>query len=171
MRPVPSFPTAIASLLAFDREGLLTRVKESSCSSTHAYRMKHTVARYALMGCGWLALGFAVAGLVLPVLPTAPFVLLAAACFLRSSEHLHSWIVEHPAFGVHVRDYLAGKGLRRRSKLMAYGSLWASVLLSVTLFVPWPVADAAIVVIAMVVTVYIARLPTCGPNKPSPESD
>ena len=149
----------------------MTTVKGFGCAGVHALHMKtHTLASFALMGCGWLALGLGAAGLFLPILPTAPFVLLAAACFLRSSERLHSWIVEHPTLGVHVRDYLAGKGLRRRSKVMAYGSLWASVSLSVVVFVPWLVADVAIIVIAMAVTLYIARLPTCDPEQPSPKS-
>ncbi|MDP2232810.1 MAG: YbaN family protein, partial [Actinomycetota bacterium] len=104
-------------------------------------------------------------------LPTAPFVLVAAACFMRSSERLHTWVVEHPTFGIHVRDYLAGKGLKRRTKAVALATLWSSVSISVTVFVPLLVADMAIVAIAALVTVYIVRLPTCDPEGFLPESD
>ena len=121
------------------------------------------------MGCGWLALGLGAAGIFLPVLPTAPFVILAAACFLRSSERLYSWIVDHPVFGVHVRDYLAGKGLQRRSKVAALATLWASVSFSVVLFVPWFLVDAIIIVIAALVTAYIVQLPTWDPVRSAQE--
>ncbi|MGE5229565.1 MAG: YbaN family protein, partial [Deltaproteobacteria bacterium] len=61
-----------------------------------------------LLACGWTSLGLGVVGLAVPVLPTVPFVLLAAACFVRSSERCHRWLVTHPVFGRHVADYEAG---------------------------------------------------------------
>lgn len=118
--------------------------------------------RYALLGCGWVALAIGAVGLFVPILPTAPFVLLAAACFMRGSDRLHAWLTEHPTFGVHIRDYLAGNGLQRRSKVMALATLWASVLTSTVLLVPIIVVDCIIVGIALAVTLYILRLPTCG---------
>jgi len=108
--------------------------------------------------------------MLLPVLPTAPFVLLAAACFMRSSERLHRWLVGHPTFGVHIRDYLAGRGLRGRTKAVALLTLWASVALSVLVLVPLPLVDAAILVVAAGVTAYIWRLPTCSCNGLDPEA-
>lgn len=148
----------------------LMTVKGEEDRCAHAEPMKtHAVARYSLMGCGWVALGLGAAGVFLPILPTAPFVILAAACFLRSSERLHSWIVEHRVFGIHVKDYLAGKGLQRRSKVAALTTLWASVSFSVALFVPWFFVDAALIVIAALVTAYIVRLPTCDPKRSAQE--
>jgi len=120
-----------------------------------------TYTRYVLLGCGWGALGLGTLGMFVPVLPTAPFVLLAAACFMRSSERLHRWLVEHPTFGSHIEDYLAGKGLRRRTKVVALATLWGSVTLSVALFIPLLAVDAVVIVVAAAVTVYIVRLPTC----------
>jgi hypothetical protein len=119
------------------------------------------LVRYALLGCGWVALGLGALGLLVPVLPTAPFVLLAAACFMRSSERLHDWLVQHPTFGVHIRDYLAGRGLRLRTKVVALVTLWGSVTVSVIAFVPIHYADVAIVLIAAAVSVYLIRLPVC----------
>jgi uncharacterized membrane protein YbaN (DUF454 family) len=113
-----------------------------------------------LLACGWTSLGLGAAGLVLPVLPTVPFVLLAAACFLRGSERHYRWLVSHPVFGPHIADYLAGKGLRRRAKVTALATLWASVLLSVLVFIPLPAADVAVLAIAGAVSAYILWLPT-----------
>jgi uncharacterized membrane protein YbaN (DUF454 family) len=96
-----------------------------------------------------------------PVLPTAPFVLLAAACFMRSSERLHGWLVRHPLFGCHIEDYLAGRGLRAKTKFVALLTLWASVAASAALFVPLLLVDLLLIAIAAGVTLYIMRLPTC----------
>jgi len=123
--------------------------------------------KYVLLACGWLSFGLGIVGMFLPILPTAPFILLAAACFMRSSESLHRWLVEHPTFGIHIKDYLDGRGLRRRSKVVALLTLWASVSVSVLLLVPLLAIDIAIVVIAAAVTVYILRLPTCDEFAPT----
>ena len=90
-----------------------------------------------------------------------PFLLLAAACFLRGSERRHRWLVSHPVFGPPIADYLSGRGLRPRAKAVALVSLWASVLLSVLAFVPHLAADLALLGVAAAVSVYILRLPTC----------
>lgn len=119
------------------------------------------LARYLLLACGWAALGLGAVGLLIPILPTAPFIVLAAACFMRSSDRLHAWVVAHPTFGIHVRDYLAGKGLQRRSKVLALATLWASVLMSAGLLVPVPLVGIVLVCIAAAVSIYILRLPTC----------
>lgn len=125
------------------------------------------LTRHLLLAVGWTALGLAVVGIVVPVLPTVPFLLLAAACFLRSSERLHRWLVTHPLFGTHIADYLAGRGLRVRAKVTALAMLWVSILLSVILVVPLLWADAVMLAVAAAVSVYILRLPTCPPGPPS----
>jgi uncharacterized membrane protein YbaN (DUF454 family) len=124
--------------------------------------------RYVLLICGWLALGLGMIGIVLPVLPTTPFVLLAAACFLRSSKKLHTWLVSSPRFGPHINNYLAGRGLRQRTKVVALVMLWASVLSSAHFFVSLLAVDLAMVAVAAAVSVYILRLPTyagAGPHR------
>jgi len=63
--------------------------------------------RVLLIALGWIALAFAVIGLFLPLLPTTPFVLLAAFFFSRGSRRLHAWLIEHPRFGHYVRDWEA----------------------------------------------------------------
>jgi hypothetical protein len=118
------------------------------------------LVRYLVLVCGWLFFGLGVVGAFVPVWPTTPFMLLAAACFMRSSERLHRWLVEHPRYGHHIRDYLEGRGLRLRAKVLAISTLWASTLLSVSAFVPHLAIDLLLVAIATGVTVYLVRLPT-----------
>jgi uncharacterized membrane protein YbaN (DUF454 family) len=122
--------------------------------------------RIVLLTIGWISLGLGAIGLFVPVLPTTPFVLLAAACFLRSSERLHRWLVEHPTFGTHIADYLEGKGLTRKTKIVALATLWGSVAVSTIYFVPVPIADAIIVAIAAGVTIYLLNLPTSSEEDP-----
>jgi uncharacterized membrane protein YbaN (DUF454 family) len=140
----------------------LTRVNGGLRAAAYTREVKRIKPRL-LLACGWTSLGLGVAGLVLPVLPTVPFVLLAAACFLRSSERRYHWLVRHPVFGPHIADYLAGRGLRPQVKLVALLTLWASVLVSVLAFVPLLVADMIVLAVAAAVSVYILRLPSRRP--------
>lgn len=99
--------------------------------------------------------------MALPVLPTTPFILLAAACFMYSSERAHAWLVDHPKFGFHIEDYLEGRGIRARAKIVAITTLWLSVGLSVWHFIPILWVDILVIVIAIGVTWYLLSLPTC----------
>ena len=68
---------------------------------------------------GGLFVGIGSIGVVLPGLPTTPFMLLAAACFARSSERFYDWLISNPFFGEDVRCYRAGHGIRPRVKFIA----------------------------------------------------
>lgn len=127
------------------------------------------IKRHVLLACGWLSLGLGILGMFLPILPTAPFILLAAACFARSSSVLHRWLVEHPTFGIHIKDFLDGKGLRRGTKAVALLALWVSVAASTLLWVPFVIVDVFIVATAGAVTVYILRLPTSDSDAGTPD--
>lgn len=92
----------------------------------------------------WIALGFcAVAlgliGLVLPLLPTTPFMILAAAAFAKSSPRLHDWLVGHPVFGPAIRNWQSHRAISRRGKRMAVAAMAAAFALSVVLGVGWQV--------------------------------
>ena len=67
--------------------------------------MKREATRLALLFIGSLALVLGVIGVFVPLLPTTPFILLAAWCFLRSSPRFHAWLTTHPRFGPIIRDW------------------------------------------------------------------
>ena len=83
--------------------------------------------RYLLQGIGWLSVALGVIGIFLPVLPTTPFLLLAAACFARSSPRFYHWLVDHPRLGPWIGGYLNGKGIPLKGKVYAIGLMWISI--------------------------------------------
>lgn len=83
-----------------------------------------------LIVCGFISLGLGVLGVVLPVLPTTPFVLLSAACFAGSSRKIYDWLASTKYFGAIVRNYKTGCGIPRRVKRMAVTYLWIGLIVS-----------------------------------------
>ncbi|WLG97244.1 YbaN family protein [Pseudomonas sp. FP198] len=117
------------------------------------------ILRYALLAIGWLSVVLGVIGIFIPILPTTPFLLLAAACFARSSPRFYRWLVEHPRLGPWIGDYLSGNGIPLKGKVYAIGLMWASILLSCYL-VPLPWARVFMLTSAVLVTIYILRQKT-----------
>jgi uncharacterized membrane protein YbaN (DUF454 family) len=92
----------------------------------------------------WLTLGlvFLAAGLIgviLPVVPTTPFLLLAAGCFAKSSPRLHEWLLSHPLFGPPIRNWEENGAISHRAKWLAVGSMAAVFAVSLALGLSWPV--------------------------------
>lgn len=80
---------------------------------------------FIIVGIVSLALG--IVGIFLPLLPTVPFILLAAACSLRGSKRMHTLLVRMPFAGKMIKDYEQGRGVRRRTKITALLMLWGGV--------------------------------------------
>ena len=115
-------------------------------------------AIYLIIGTVALALG--AVGLFLPVLPTTPFVILAAACYLRSSKRMHAWILQSRLFGETIESFQAGRGLKRATKIRALVLMWATISISAFFFVDQLIFRGAMFLVAAGVTVYLLRLPT-----------
>jgi len=109
---------------------------------------------------GTLALFLGALGIFLPVLPTTPFVILAAACYLRSSKRMHAWILQSRLFGETIENYQAGRGLKRDTKIRALVLMWATISISAFFFVDQLIFRGAMFLVATGVTVYLLRLPT-----------
>jgi len=122
--------------------------------------VKNVVLRWLLISCGWIAIAGGVIGIFLPLVPTVPFLLLAVACFARSSERFHTWLVEHNHLGPLLRDYLSGTGIPHRAKTIAIGMIWVSFTASTVLFARVFWLKAVLIGTAAVITLYLLYLPT-----------
>ncbi|PWG61547.1 YbaN family protein [Sediminicurvatus halobius] len=125
---------------------------------------KNPSLRAALVRRLWLALalvfvGLGSAGAVLPLLPTTPFLLLAAYCASRSSPHLHAWLYSHPRFGPLLRDWRDHRAIRPRAKITALLLLAASWVV-MWLTVPHETARLAATGVMAIVAVFLATRPT-----------
>jgi uncharacterized membrane protein YbaN (DUF454 family) len=116
--------------------------------------------RYLLIALGFTAVGLAVIGIFLPILPTTPFLLLAAFLFGRSSPRFYAWLHSNRWFGAYLTNYRAGRGLPLREKVLTILALWVAILLSITLALTNWWMRGSLLVIATAVTVHLLRIPT-----------
>ena len=115
----------------------------------------------------WFILGFTVmciglVGIVVPGLPTTPLMILAAACFAKSSQKFYDWIINNKMFGHHVKNYREGKGIPKKSKPIILGTMWTFVLFAVLIAIPDSAPDVsriATLVLAVIGTIFILRVP------------
>ena len=83
--------------------------------------------RWMLRAAGLLCVGLGVVGVFVPILPTTPFLLLAAAAFVRSSPRLYHWLIHHKWFGSYIRSYREYRAITLRAKVVTLTLLWAVI--------------------------------------------
>ncbi len=130
--------------------------------------------RMVLIAVGILCVMLGALGIVLPLLPTTPFLLLAACCFGRSSPRFYTWLHSNRWFGSYLRNYRAGRGISRKHKQCALLLLWLAIGYSVLQVVDFWWAKAVLLGIALAVTVHLLRLPTLrekGLSSPEPRDE
>jgi uncharacterized membrane protein YbaN (DUF454 family) len=118
------------------------------------------LARYLLIAAGTLAVALAVLGIFLPILPTTPFLLLAAFLYARSSERFLRWLLTNRVFGAYIDGYRRGLGIPRREKILTITALWLTISFSALSVVQVAWLKVLLFLIAISVTVHLARIPT-----------
>jgi uncharacterized membrane protein YbaN (DUF454 family) len=126
--------------------------------------------RWLLMTIGVLAVGLGIAGIFLPLLPTTPFLLLAAACFIRSSDRLYQWLIQNKWFGSYIRNYQEYRALPLRAKVVALILLWTTMSYTVFVLVNHLALRVFLLLVAVIVTVYLLRLKTIKEEKRKAET-
>ena len=127
------------------------------------------VRRAFLIVAGLLSVVVGAIGIIVPLLPTTPFLLLAAVCFVRSSDRLYRWLTTNRVFGSYLRNYQEHRAMPAGMKWCAVSVLWLTIGLSIVAIDHLPVR-VLLVVVAIGVTILIARIRTLEKRSADPVS-
>jgi uncharacterized membrane protein YbaN (DUF454 family) len=122
--------------------------------------MQINTKRKLLLIGGVASVVVGIIGIFVPVLPTTPFLLLAAFCFIRSSDRLYGWLLNNRFLGEYVRNYIEKRGMPLRLKIATILLLWISIGLSITLGVHHIALRLLLACIAIGVTIHILLIKT-----------
>jgi len=115
---------------------------------------------------GWTSFGLGFVGILVPLLPTVPFMLLAAFCFARGSERFHDWLLNHSRFGPAVRDWRAHGAISRHGKIAAVVAAFVTLGVSLALGLPGYVLAIQAVALSVMMAFVLSR-PTAPAQSPS----
>ena len=129
--------------------------------------MKNTASkplRYLLILTGMLCVALGLIGIFLPLLPTTPFMLLAAACFAQSSPRFHNALLESRLFGPIIKQWQAQRSIPKKSKTQAIFLVVVVFSISIVFFIQDSLARALMVATAAVLIGFLLRIPSAEPN-------
>jgi len=124
--------------------------------------------RIALIGCGTLCVTLGVVGMFMPILPTTPFLLLAAVCYARSSKPFYEWLLTNRWCGEYIRNYREGRGIPRQQKTLTITLLWMTIGSTAGFAVSLWWVKLVLLGIAVAVTIHLLRIKTF--TSPTPMS-
>ncbi|MBU4293630.1 MAG: YbaN family protein [Actinobacteria bacterium] len=130
--------------------------KISDSSNKYLNRSK----KILLIVAGTFFIGIGIIGIFIPILPTTPFILIAASLYARSSQKLYKWIINNKVFGRYIKNYREGKGIPLIIKISAIALLWITIGCSALFAVEILFIRIIMVLIALGVTVHIACIKT-----------
>jgi len=134
-------------------EGMIKKSNQSDIISNKFFR-------YLLIIAGTIFLGLGIIGIFLPILPTTPFLLLAAACYARSSKRFYDWLMNNKWFGTYIKNYREGRGVPLKFKVFTISLLWITILISVFFVINNFWIKIILIIIAIGVTIHILTIKT-----------
>ena len=121
---------------------------------------KQKIVRALFFAAGTFSLSLGAIGIFLPVLPTTPFLLLSTACYFRSSNRMHKWLLKNRWFGDYIRNYQEGRGISFKTKILTLAILWATIIYSAFIALDEVlIAQVVLLLIAFGVSIHLIRLP------------
>ena len=154
-RPAGPAPGALTTFWLLPSAQELTWRRGFGAGAWPARRYDPRRLFFLLLGC--VAIVLAVAGIVLPLVPTTPFLLLAAFCFARSSPRLHDWLVTHPRLGPPIAHWREGGCIAPRTKAAAVATMLALLVISWIVGVGATVLAIQAAVLALVALFIVTR--------------
>lgn len=120
--------------------------------------LKPGLIRYAYLVSGFLLVAIGVIGIFLPLLPTTIFLILASACFVKSSPKANEWLRNNKYLGQYLKNYQDGTGLTIKSKIFTLIFLWSSILFSAYYFTEEFYIRMILLAIAVGVSIHIITI-------------
>lgn len=118
------------------------------------------IIKTLLIILGSLSIGIGILGVFLPLLPTTPFLLLGAACYIRSSRKLYTWLIQHKWLGTYIINYRENRSISRKTKITSIILLWSSIGYSMVFVISSTLVRLALFIIAIGVTAHLLSLKT-----------
>lgn len=118
------------------------------------------LTRWLFLTAGLVALALGIVGIFLPLLPTTPFILLAAACFARSSHRFHARLLANPTFGPIVREWETHRSIPYRTKLVGIALMSVTMTISIAFFVRPLWLQVALAFVAVGLAIWLYRIPS-----------
>ncbi|MTI71657.1 MAG: DUF454 domain-containing protein [Firmicutes bacterium] len=109
---------------------------------------------------GSISIALGIIGIFLPLLPTTPLLLLGASCYVKSSNSLYNWLINNKYLGSYIKNYREGRGIPKKTKIIAISTLWLTIGYSAIFIVPLLLIKILLLFIAIGVTIHLLTLPT-----------
>ena len=133
---------------------------EQESELTKETNTEQKIVRALFFVAGTVSLALGTIGIVLPILPTTPLLLLALACYCRSSKRMTKWVLTNKYFGSYIRRYKEGKGIPIKTKIATIATLWITISYSAFFIVNIWIVQLILFTIAIAVSIHILRVPT-----------
>jgi len=121
-------------------------------------QLNNRLVKRLLTIAGTFSVGLGILGIFLPLWPTTPFFLLAAACYGRSSEKFYHWLLNNKWFGKYIKNYREGKGIPLKVKILSISLLWLTIVFSTIFIVDNLFVIIVLILIATGVTIHIISI-------------
>ena len=122
--------------------------------------MKNDILRIILISLGTFFLLIGIIGIFIPILPTTPFLLLAAACYAKGSKKFYSWLINNKWFGEYIKNYREKRGIPLSVKIISITILWITIAFSTFIIVSNLLIQIILIIIAVGVTIHIITIKT-----------
>ncbi|MDD2484163.1 MAG: YbaN family protein [Eubacteriales bacterium] len=118
-----------------------------------------SIKKYLYIIVGSVSLILGIVGVFLPVLPTTPFLLLSSFCYVRSSQRMYHWLINHKIFGAYIYNYLTYKAIPKKTKVGAILFLWTTLIISM-IIVKYLHIRLFLIVVGLAVSTHLLMLKT-----------
>ena len=123
-------------------------------------KVQNRFIKFLLISAGTISIFLGFIGIFLPILPTTPFLLLAAALYSKSSDKFYNWLIHNRLFGSFIRNYREGKGITLQAKFISLTSLWLVLGSTIIYAIENIYLKILLLLIAIGVTIHLLLIPT-----------